>query len=135
MARVELPQLGREALQGRVDRSHQVLRVGWAGDRVELASQTLVEAHQGAGRVAHQSIGRGAVHDRRTGCPVDFRSHDGATALMDAARKGRLSIVRLLLEHGADPGLAAKDGATALALATAKNHDEVVRLLREYGAR
>ncbi len=53
-----------------------------------------------------------------------------------ASRGGYLHIVRLLLEHGADPNLA-EDGAAdglALYLACAGNHLEIARLLLEHGA-
>ena len=52
------------------------------------------------------------------------------------ARGGYLHIVRLLLEHGADPNIAemgAPDGL-ALYMACAGNHLEVARLLLEHGA-
>ncbi len=38
----------------------------------------------------------------------------GSTPLMRAARKGDVATVRLLLEHGADPRMAAANGATAI---------------------
>jgi len=53
-----------------------------------------------------------------------------------AAQRGYLHIVRMLLEHGADPNtveLGAPDGL-ALYLACAGNHLEVARLLLEHGA-
>jgi ankyrin repeat protein len=53
-----------------------------------------------------------------------------------ASQRGYLHIVRLLLEHGADPNIAesgAPDGL-ALYLACAGNHLEVAQLLLEHGA-
>jgi ankyrin repeat protein len=53
-----------------------------------------------------------------------------------ASRRGHLHIVRLLLQHGADPNIAeggAPDGL-ALYLACAGNHLEIARLLLEHGA-
>jgi uncharacterized protein len=41
----------------------------------------------------------------------------GATPFMRAARSGDMEVMKLLLEHGADPKLANKDGATALSVA------------------
>ena len=41
----------------------------------------------------------------------------GTTPLMRAARAGDTAVIRLLLEHGADPKLATKDGNTALMFA------------------
>jgi ankyrin repeat protein len=53
-----------------------------------------------------------------------------------AAQGGYLHIVRLLLEHGADPNIAEGDAPDGLALyvACAGNHLEVARLLLEHGA-
>jgi ankyrin repeat protein len=44
----------------------------------------------------------------------------GATALMRAAKQSDVSMMRLLLEHGADPALATKKGATALMFAASR---------------
>src|ERR1700731_4231601 len=41
----------------------------------------------------------------------------GTTPLMRAARAGDATVIRLLLEKGADPKLATKDGSTALMFA------------------
>jgi ankyrin repeat protein len=42
----------------------------------------------------------------------------GATAFMRAARSGDIELMKLLLDHGADPKLANKDGVTALSVAS-----------------
>jgi ankyrin repeat protein len=60
----------------------------------------------------------------------------GESPLSYASAGGYLHIVRLLLEHGADPNIAengAPDGL-ALYMACAGNHLEVARLLLEHGA-
>jgi ankyrin repeat protein len=60
----------------------------------------------------------------------------GESPLSHASQRGYLHIVRLLLEHGAEPNLpelGAPDGL-ALYLACAGNHLEVARLLLEHGA-
>ena len=49
-----------------------------------------------------------------SGAPVDARDGQGRTALMLAARDGRLAAVRLLLDSGADPRAVDATGATAL---------------------
>jgi uncharacterized protein len=41
----------------------------------------------------------------------------GATPFMRAARSGDVEVMKFLLDHGADPKLAAKDGVTALSIA------------------
>lgn len=62
----------------------------------------------------------------------------GGAPIKNAAARGHLEIVRLLLERGADPNLPeegiAPDGH-ALYAAAANGHHEVVRLLLEHGAR
>ena len=56
------------------------------------------------------------------------------SALRDAARGGRLDVVRLLLAAGADPNATAGDGCPALWHAAAEGHVDVVRLLLDAGA-
>ncbi len=53
-----------------------------------------------------------------------------------AARNGRIEMVRLLLEHGAEPNLAEEccDQGAALFAACARNDVEMVKLLLEHGA-
>ena len=60
-------------------------------------------------------------------------------ALVKAARGGRIDIVQLLLEAGADknaydPGFPVLAGRTALAAAAEYGHLEIVRLLLEAGS-
>ncbi|HVV46493.1 MAG TPA: ankyrin repeat domain-containing protein, partial [Bryobacteraceae bacterium] len=68
----------------------------------------------------------------------------GATAFMRAARSGDVEVMRLLLDHGADPKLANKDGVTALMVAAGAGYTdanrgtepealEAVKLCRELG--
>jgi ankyrin repeat protein len=51
----------------------------------------------------------------------------GATSFMRAARSGDLEVMRLLLDHGADPKLANKDGATALMVAAGLGYTDANR--------
>lgn len=56
---------------------------------------------------------------------------DGRTSpLHEAARNNRAEVVRLLLDHGANPAQVNGDGKTALELALAAGHTTVVELLR-----
>jgi len=55
---------------------------------------------------------------------------EGFTALMTAAAEGQLEVVRILLEHGADPSLKDQDGDTAGSFAEENGHAAVVELLR-----
>ena len=66
---------------------------------------------------------------------VNVRNKHGMTALMRAAYHGHEGMVRVLLEHGADPNLMRNDRFTALALAAFFGHTETVRILIEHGAK
>jgi hypothetical protein len=65
---------------------------------------------------------------------INARNEHGMTALMRAARLGRLQMARVLLEHGADPNVTRSDNFTALSLAAFFGHSEIVELLMRYGA-
>jgi Ankyrin repeats (3 copies) len=66
---------------------------------------------------------------------VNARNQHGMTALMRAAYHGHDRMVRVLLDHGADPNLTRNDKFTALALAAFFGHTETVRILIEHGAK
>ncbi|CAI0650922.1 unnamed protein product [Colletotrichum noveboracense] len=56
-----------------------------------------------------------------------------AGPLLQAASKGRDNIVRLLLQHGADPNVADASRTTPLCQASENSHEQVVRVLLEFG--
>jgi hypothetical protein len=66
---------------------------------------------------------------------INARNEHGMTALMRAARHGRLRLVSVLLEHGADPNVTRNDNFTALSLAAFFGHAEVVDILMRHGAK
>lgn len=68
----------------------------------------------------------------REGAPVNIQTSDGTTPLMLASLFGSADMVRLLLEHGADPNVSAKSGATALLFAVGDL--KKVQLLLDRGA-
>jgi ankyrin repeat protein len=57
-----------------------------------------------------------------------FLQH-GQTALMLAVSHGRLDMVRLLVETGADMNIQDEDGSTALMCAAEHGHTEIVKHL------
>ena len=65
---------------------------------------------------------------------INARNEHGVTALMRAAYHGRGEMVRVLLEHGADPNLTRNDNFTALSLAAFFGHVEIVEVLMRHGA-
>ncbi|HEU4433651.1 MAG TPA: ankyrin repeat domain-containing protein [Pyrinomonadaceae bacterium] len=66
---------------------------------------------------------------------INARNKHGMTALMRAAHHGRVGLVRVLLEHGADPNLERNDNFTALSLAAFFGHAEIVEVLMQHGAK
>jgi hypothetical protein len=69
------------------------------------------------------------------GCPVDVRSDEGATALMNAVQDRSLHHVRLLVERGADVNAADARGFTSLHRAAEMGELAIAKLLVERGAR
>ena len=65
---------------------------------------------------------------------INARNEHGMTALMRAAYHGRVQMVRVLLDHGADPNVSRNDNFTALSLAAFFGHAEIVDLLMRHGA-
>lgn len=53
---------------------------------------------------------------------INFRAQNGKTALYVSCSQGYSDIVRMLLEHGADPNISLNDGTTPLMIACQKNH-------------
>jgi len=70
----------------------------------------------------------------RHGCPIDARSVEGATSLMNAVQSASTERVALLLERGADINARDLRGFTALHRATEMGHVDVARLLLQHGA-
>ncbi len=66
----------------------------------------------------------------KTQCGVNHQNHAGQTALMMASLFGREDIIKLLLEHGADPQLTDYHGNTATKLAQAKRLSRVVEMIK-----
>ena len=52
-----------------------------------------------------------------------------------ASMSGRIEMVKILLERGADPNATDMEGWTAIRYADAYGYDEIVKMLRNAGAR
>lgn len=69
------------------------------------------------------------------GAEIDRLSGDRHySPLMDAAQKGDLAMVELLLENGANPNLTSKDGQTALIVCAGRGDYAMAAVLVRYGA-
>ena len=69
-----------------------------------------------------------------TNQPDDVEPTRRFTPLMTAAGQGNISVVRSLLEHGADPNMRSIEGATALHFAVYEDHADIAVMLIEAGA-
>eukprot|EP00977_Amphora_coffeiformis_P012733 scaffold3224_cov158-Amphora_coffeaeformis.AAC.22 len=67
------------------------------------------------------------------GVDLDLTNQYGQTALFTSAWRGHVSVVRVLLNHGADPLVVANGGATPADAASSKGFTEIVHLLQAYG--
>jgi hypothetical protein len=73
-------------------------------------------------------------HLLQCGSPVDVRSAERATPLMNAVQTGNMKQVSFLLDHGADPSATDDRGFTALHRAAEMGKTEMVRILLARGA-
>ena len=67
-------------------------------------------------------------HSTRTTSRYTFQEAQTRAVLISASRNGHLEVLRVLLEFGADKGLAHSIGGTALMLASEHGHLEVLRV-------
>ena len=70
------------------------------------------------------------------GADVNARKDDNTTPLHEAVNNARFgsTVIRMLLEHGANVGAQDIRGRTALQIASEWEEDEIMALLSEHGA-
>lgn len=118
-----LAELGARREIGPID---ELLGACFAGDRaaVEALARTHPDRAERVRREYADALVEAASEDKAgavelllgLGVPIDTRGQLGGTALHHAAWKGRLAVVELLLEHGADPQRRAEPGVDGTAL-------------------
>lgn len=115
-----------------------------AGKGEELGYTPLMRAVTAYGRTYDPSLiqlllERGAKADFREGGDPQviptYPTYAGETALTVSARLGYMTIVRLLLEQGADPVRPRVDGISPADIAEQNQHPEIAALIREYAAK
>jgi ankyrin repeat protein len=100
-----------------------------------LWRQLYVAAQAGDGAAVARLLAAGADPNAPVAVQLPSGEVVQRTALCVAVARGRLEVVRLLLEAGADPSFAASDGETPLIIALGVHGQlEVLRLLLERGA-
>ncbi len=85
-------------------------------------------AFMGVAFKGHQQVAKWLVE--KTQCKVNHQNYAGQTALMMASLFGREDIIKLLLEHGADPLLTDPQGNTATKFAQAQGLSRVVEMIQ-----
>ncbi len=117
---------GRTALIIAAQQGHTQV-VKWLWNRGGTAEPTLLNAALLSGPREVQAL-------LDAGNDVNAKDIDGNTALVWAARRGRVETVLKLIMAGADVNAADNEGYTVLMRAVEKGHVDVIRMLLEAGA-
>ncbi len=139
-----LPEPGMHMLQVQAENGHFsndfIFHVTETAEAAAEMKRRLDEAHVDVRDALANAIAAGNIEEvkRRLGRQArrinDRRPATGSTPLNDAAFRGNLEIVKLLLTRGADVNATNRDGNTALISAAFMCRTDVVRLLLKKGA-
>lgn len=139
-----LPEPGMHTLQVQADSgffsNDFIFHVTESAEAATELARTLDEAHIDVRNALGEAIEKGDLDEvkRRLGRQArrinDRRPSSGSTPLSDAAFRGNLEIVKLLLDRGAKVNATNRDGNTPLIGAAFMCHTEIVRLLLDKGA-
>ena len=70
------------------------------------------------GKASTAQVCKGDSTETRTIFTMQWLFEDGATAFLRAAQSGDIKLMKVLIEHGADPNIATAHGVTALSVAS-----------------
>ncbi len=112
------------AMEDASDVARTLIILGRARLDTVTSSGAMIRSHEFSSRL---------LRDERvvTDCP--FPGHSALMLAAVASKGGSHTIVKMLLEHGADMTLCTPKGETALTLAKGKKHTRVIKILNEYG--
>ena len=117
------------------DHGHSATPLGWANENDQAEMMEILLATQPPDIVDAAWLGDVArVREILADDPslVDGLEESDVSPLQSAAWHGKIDVVRVLLERGADPSLPhVPTGKTALDFAIERGHDDIVALLAE----
>ena len=96
------------------------------GDSYQSAAQLFAAARHGCESEARALLDRGAA--------IDARDRVGTTALGEAAKAGKTTLIALLIDKGANVNARAVDGSTPLFIAAEADRPPAIQVLLDRGA-
>jgi ankyrin repeat protein len=102
-----------------------------AGAVMKGRSALSIAARYGRANIVTFLLDQGAAIDEvPDNDDIDFHDIDAKNALCEAAARGQLEVVKLLLERGADPRVTDTNGKSAVELAETEEHEDCTQVLK-----
>lgn len=122
----------RIAIPGLYDILFQIKELIESGQvKINDVDENNVTALRFAAQFDHREI---VLYLLSAGASTKIKAHDGIDPLLSAVEKRHIGIVKILLEHGANPNSWSK-ATCPLLQARENSHREMEQLLLQYGAR